>query len=123
VPLEEIAELLHDAAGSRRVLDRHRRRLESRLAELDALLASLARLEREETMTYDVRTKEVAPQQIIGVRIRTRLADIGTEAGQAYGELFAHLGRSGAAPAGPPLALYHGAPSDETRWRWSSASR
>jgi DNA-binding transcriptional MerR regulator len=113
VPLEEIREFLHDAAGSRRVLDRHRRRLESRLAELDALLASLARLEREDTMTYDVRTKEVAPQQVISVRVRTRLADLGMEAGQAYGELFAHLGRAGAAPAGPPLSLYHDGPSDE----------
>jgi DNA-binding transcriptional MerR regulator len=113
VPLEEIAEFLHDAAGQRRVLDRHRRRLEARVSELDTLLASLARLEREETMTYDVRTKEVAPQQVIAIRLRTRLADIGYEAGSAMGELFAHLGRAGAAPAGPPLALYHGAPNDD----------
>ena len=29
------------------------------------------------------------------------------------GELFAHLGRAGAAPVGPPFSLYHGAPSED----------
>jgi DNA-binding transcriptional MerR regulator len=113
VPLEEISEILREPAGSGRVLDRHRRRLESRLEELQALLASLSRLEREDAMTYDVRTKEVAPQQVIGIRLHTRLPDLGAQAGAAMGELFAHLGRSGASPAGPPLALYHGAPSEQ----------
>ncbi len=113
VPLEDIAELLHDPTGGRRVLERHRRRLESRLDQLQTLLASLARLEREDAMTYDVRTKEVAPQQIVAIRLRTRLADIGDETGRALGELFAHLGRAGAAPDGPPFALYHGAPGED----------
>jgi len=113
VPLEEIAECLHDPTGSRRVLDRHRRRLESRRDQLQALLASLDRLEREDAMTYDVRTKEVTPQQIIAIRTRTRLTDLGAEAGRAMSELFGHLGRAGAAPAGPPFALYHGAPTED----------
>jgi effector-binding domain-containing protein len=113
VPLEDVAEFLHDQDGSKRVLDRHRRRLESRLGQLQALLASLAQLEREDTMTYDVRTKEVAPQQIIAIRMHTRLAELGPEAGRAMGELFAHLGQAGAAPDGPPFALYHGAPSED----------
>jgi effector-binding domain-containing protein len=113
VPLEDVAEFLHDPTGSQRVLDRHRRRLESRLGQLQALLASLAQLEREDAMTYDVRTKEVEPQQIIAIRLRTRLADIANEAGRAMGELFGHLGRAGAAPAGPPFSLYHGAPTED----------
>jgi DNA-binding transcriptional MerR regulator len=113
VPLEEISVLLRDPADRRHVLDRHRRRLESRIGELHALLVSLDRLEREDAMTYDVKTKEVAPQQVITVRLRTRLADMGAEAGRAMGELFGHLGRAGATPAGPPLALYHGAPTDD----------
>ncbi len=113
VPLEEIAEILHDPTGSKRVIERQRRRLESRVDQLQGLLASLAQLEREDAMTYDVRTKEVPQQQIISVRTRTRLADLGAEAGRAFGELFAHLGRAGAAPAGPPFALYHGAPSED----------
>ncbi len=113
VPLEDVAEFLRDPAGRKRILERHRGRLESRVSQLQALLASLARLEREDAMTYDVRTKEVPPQQIISIRTRTRLADLGAEAGRAYGELFAHLGRAGAAPAGPPFALYHGAPGED----------
>ncbi len=113
VPLEDVAEFLHDPTGSKLVLDRHRRRLESRLGQLQALLASLAQLEREDAMTYDVRTKEVAPQQIVAIRMRTRLVDIANEAGRAMGELFGHLGRAGAPPAGPPFSLYHGAPSED----------
>ncbi len=113
VPLEEIAEILHDAAGGKRVLDRHRQRLESRVDQLRAFLASLAQLESEDAMTYEVRTKEVAPQQIIAIRLQTRLADLGTEVPRAVGELFAHLDRAGAAPAGPPLALYNGEPGED----------
>jgi effector-binding domain-containing protein len=113
VPLEDVAEFLRDPSGGKRVLDRHRVRLESRLDQLRALLASLARLEREDAMTYDVRTKEVAPQQIISIRIHTRLADIASEAGRALGELFGHTGRAGAAPVGPPFAVYHGGPGED----------
>jgi DNA-binding transcriptional MerR regulator len=113
VPLEEISVLLRDPASRAPVLERHRRRLEARVDELHGLLASLDRLEREDGMAYDVKTKEIAAQQIISVRIRTRLADMATEAGRAFGELFGHLGRAGTAPAGPPLALYHGAPGDD----------
>ena len=113
VPLDEIAELLRDPASGKGVLDRHRRRLESRLEELQGLLTSLARLEREDAMTYDVRTKDIEPQQIIGIRLRTALSSLGTEAGRAFGELFGHAGRAGANLAGPPLALYHGPPGDD----------
>ncbi len=64
-------------------------------------------------MTYEVKTKEIAAQQVIAVRVRTRLAELGSEAGRAMGELFAHAGRAGAAPVGPPFALYHGPPGDD----------
>ena len=113
VLLEEVAEILRDPAGSKGVLERHRRRLEARIDQLQTLLTSLARLEREDDMTYDVRTKEVAPQQIISARFRTRLAALAAEAGRAMGELFGHLGRAGAAPAGPPFGQYHGAPTED----------
>jgi DNA-binding transcriptional MerR regulator len=113
VPLDEIAELLRDPAGGRHVLERHRRRLESRLDQLHALLASLDHLEKEDAMAYDVRTKEVPPQQIISIRFKAPLAGMAAESGRAFGELFAHLGRAGAAPAGPPFGLYHGAPDED----------
>src|SRR5512133_3668860 len=41
VPLEELAELLRDPTARARILDRHRRRLEERVGELQALLVSL----------------------------------------------------------------------------------
>jgi effector-binding domain-containing protein len=113
VPLEEIAEYLRDDASAKGVLERHRRRLESRLDQLRAVLASLDRLEREDAMSYDVKTKEVSAQRIVGIRSRVRLSELGAEAARAFGELFAHLGRAGAAPAGPPLALYHRPPGDD----------
>jgi DNA-binding transcriptional MerR regulator len=113
VPLEELAELLRDPTARARILDRHRRRLEERVDELQALLVSLARLETEDTMTdYEVRTKEVVAQQVIGIRMRSTIPTIGRDAGTAYGELFAHLGRAGAGPAGPPFALYHAEPTE-----------
>ena len=113
VPLEEIAELLRDPAARSRILERHRRRLEERAAELQALLASLARLETEDDMTnYEVRTKEIAAQQVIGIRMRSTIPTIGRDAGIAYGELFGHLGRAGAPPAGLPFALYHAEPTE-----------
>jgi effector-binding domain-containing protein len=59
-----------------------------------------------------VKTKEIAPQQVIGIRLRSTLVEIGRDAGAAYGELFAHLGRAGAPPAGPPLAVYHEEPGE-----------
>jgi DNA-binding transcriptional MerR regulator len=113
VPLEDIARLLRDPAGRAPILDRHRRRLEERVDQLQALLASLARLETEDDMTsYEVRTKEVAAQQVIGIRMRSSIAEIGRDSAAAYGELFGHLGRAGAPPAGPPFALYHAEPTD-----------
>lgn len=114
VPLEEIVELLRDPAGRQPLLERHRRRLEERVDQLHALLASLSTLETEDVMTrYEVRTKDVAPQQVIGIRMTSRIADMSRDAAGAYGELFAHLGRAAAAPAGPPLALYHTEPGDD----------
>jgi DNA-binding transcriptional MerR regulator len=113
VPLEEIAELLRDPSARQGILERHRRRLEDRLGQLQSLLASLDRLETEETMTsYDVRTKEVAAQQVIGIRMASRIADIGRDSGAAYGELYGHLGRAGAPPAGPPFTIYEAEPGE-----------
>ena len=59
-------------------------------------------------MAYEVKTKEVAAQQVLTIRVRARLANLGNEASRAFGEMFGHLGRAQARPAGPPFALYHG---------------
>lgn len=114
VPLEEIAELLRDPTARPRILDRHRRRLQERVAELQALLASLAHHAAEEdAMTrYEVRTKELSPQQIVGIRMPSSVADISRDAQGAYGELFGHLARAGARPAGPAFSIYHAEPGE-----------
>ncbi len=115
VPLEEIGRILcapgPGAAGE--LLERHRTRLAARLEEYRAMLASLETLAKEDSMAYDVKTKEIAAQQVLSIRSRTRLAEIGQEASRAFGEIFAHLGRAQTRPAGPPLALYHGPEFDE----------
>jgi len=116
VPLDEIGRILRAPGpeAARELLERHRARLAARLEEYRAMLASLDALTtEEEAMNYDVKTKELAPQQVLSIRLRTRLADIGGEAGRAIGEMFGHLGRAQLRPAGPPLALYHGPEFDE----------
>jgi len=116
VPLDEIGRILHAPApeAARELLERHRVRLAARLEEYRAALTHLETLVKEEAMAgYDVKTKEIAPQQVLSIRVRTRLASLGEEASRAFGEMFAHLGRVHAGPAGPPLALYHGPMFDE----------
>jgi DNA-binding transcriptional MerR regulator len=115
VPLDEIGQVLRaaGAGAAREVLERHRARLEARIEEYRAMLADVEKLAKEETTSYDARTKEVVPQQMLSIRIRTRLAELGAEGSRAFGEMIAHLGRAQAHPAGPLFALYHGPEFDE----------
>jgi effector-binding domain-containing protein len=48
--------------------------------------------------------KEIPPHRVASVR---RVVPTFADMGQLFGELFAHLGRLGVAPAGPPLAIYY----------------
>ncbi len=129
VPLDEIGQVLHATApgAAREILQRHRGRLAARVEQYRAMLANVERLASEEHAPYAVRTKELVPQQVLSIRLRTRLASLGMDAPRAFGEMIAHLGRAQAHPAGPLFALYHGPEFDEEdldvesrRWRTRS---
>jgi len=115
VPLDEIGQVLHATApgAAREILQRHRGRLAARVEQYRAMLANVERLASEEHAPYAVRTKELVPQQVLSIRLRTRLASLGMDAPRAFGEMIAHLGRAQAHPAGPLFALYHGPEFDE----------
>jgi DNA-binding transcriptional MerR regulator len=128
VPLDEIGRFLcaNTRGAAREILERHHARLEARLEQYRAMLADVEKLANDEAMSYEVRTKELIPQQVLSIRIRKRLADLVNEAPRAFGEMVAHLGRVHAHPAGPPFALYHGSEFDEeavdVEWCVPSAS-
>ncbi len=58
-------------------------------------------------MTYDITTRELAQQPVLSIRERRVQRAIPEFLGGAFDELFGTLGRLGAAPAGPPLVIYH----------------
>jgi len=116
VPLAEIRTILRerDPAVVRRRLDQHRQRLQQRMAETEQALDYLQRLmEQEGTMSYEVQIKQVEPQNIISIRERTSLAELGEVFGRVWGELFGYAGQVGAQPMGPPFCIYHGPDFDE----------
>ena len=55
---------------------------------------------------YEVKVQEVRPQPVAAVRYQLAPAEIGSVMGEAFGRVFAHIGRVGGTPAGPPLAAY-----------------
>ncbi len=112
VPLDEVELLLRarGGAGVRTLLEQHERRVEARLAENRRILTYLRQLlERGEDLTpYVVRTKTVHAQIVASLRTHTSLVAIGGVTAAGFAELYAHVGRAGGRPAGPPLAVYHG---------------
>jgi effector-binding domain-containing protein len=50
---------------------------------------------------------EFPEQPALCMRFRTSMDRIGDDVGNAYGTIFTYLGKVGAEPAGPPLALYY----------------
>jgi effector-binding domain-containing protein len=57
-------------------------------------------------MGYEVVTKDLPDQPVLGMRFKTKLANIGGDIGKGYAAIFGYMGKVGAAPAGPPMALY-----------------
>jgi len=58
-------------------------------------------------MPYEVKLEELTAQPIAAVRYQVAPADISAVMGEAFQRVFAHVGRVGGIPAGPPLAAYH----------------
>ncbi len=61
-------------------------------------------------LTFSITEPEA--QSIVGIRARARLAEIGQAMDSLFRELFEHVQAVGAAPAGPPLSIYHAMQSD-----------
>lgn len=59
-------------------------------------------------MEGSVELKEVAAQNILGIRFRTSVEKIKEDIVAKFGAMFAYLGELGQPPAGMPLALYYG---------------
>jgi effector-binding domain-containing protein len=60
----------------------------------------------------DIERVELQPRTMLGVRDVVALTELSDFFGTAFEAAAAELGRQGAHPAGPPIALYTGDPSD-----------
>ncbi|MFC5380018.1 MerR family transcriptional regulator [Aquipuribacter nitratireducens] len=111
VPLDEIAELLacDDVDLVSKHLERHRERLQQRLADQERMLRFLARLidRKEGVMPYEITVQEVPGQPVAALRCRTDLAGIGAALGEAFRVVAGAVASSGAQPAGAPFVVYH----------------
>ncbi len=58
-------------------------------------------------MPYEIKLEKITVQPIAAARYQVAPADISSAMGEAFQRVFAHVGRVGGIPAGPPLAAYH----------------
>jgi effector-binding domain-containing protein/DNA-binding transcriptional MerR regulator len=117
MPLDEIGQVLRrrDPASVRSALEKHRLRMEARLAEAQSILSFLQRLLTEGenvVMSYEVKVRDLAPQPVVAVRSQCPTAGIQEAVGRSFGALFGYLGQEGIRPAGPPLIAYHSVDRD-----------
>ncbi|MGI9666830.1 MAG: GyrI-like domain-containing protein [Acidimicrobiia bacterium] len=67
-----------------------------------------AHIDQEDRLiTHDVSITEVAPQQVMAIKMQTSLATIGDDFGKGFGILAQGLARQDAVPTGAPLTVYH----------------
>jgi DNA-binding transcriptional MerR regulator len=110
MPLVDIKELVteSDPDKVRTRLDAHRTVLEERI---DRHLHMLRRVEafirKGAILTYDMKTRDVDPVDVIGLTLQTSPESIGADAPRAYGRLYEGLARDGLEPTGPPRLVYH----------------
>lgn len=62
-------------------------------------------------MAHEVKVGRRDAALVLSKWFAVTLADIGRVMGAAFGEVYGHLGASGAAPDGPPFVIYHGTPA------------
>ena len=58
-------------------------------------------------MPYEVKVKELPPQQVAAVKRRTSMEAIGNTVQEGFAALMSAMGKTGLAPAGPPFIVYH----------------
>jgi DNA-binding transcriptional MerR regulator len=111
MPLDDIREVLRapNIAAAKACLEAHLARLRGRIQNTQQALTFLQDLidGKETIMSYDVSIQQLSSQAVLSIRMKTSAKEVGQAAGQAFGELFAYLGRIGVRPVGPPFALYH----------------
>ena len=117
LPLDEIQDLLGraDPDDGRRILSRHRVRLERRVEATLRILAELQRVidgketlvpgRDKETIRFELRIEEVEPRHGLGVRVRARVDEMGTVIPQAIEEVHAFLEGRGLGFAGAPFCI------------------
>ena len=59
------------------------------------------------TSTYPCEILDQAAQPTLTIRRRTSIDNIAQVLGEAYGEIFGHLGEQGVQPAGMPFTMYY----------------
>ncbi len=111
MPLDEIRSLLseRDPAATRARLELHRSRLNDRAEAVRVALGFLTQLieQEAESMEYEVRVRETAPQEIVSVRGHTSVREMPAFFGAAYRDIFRRLGDTGVRPVGPGFSIYH----------------
>jgi DNA-binding transcriptional MerR regulator len=107
MPLDEVRSAIVDRTAVPHLLDRHRERLEQRIAESErALLLLNAFQEGGTTMLTPIEVREVAPPSGLTLELETSLARIGHDLPAAYEQLFALAEKGALRPAGPCFAAY-----------------
>ncbi len=109
MPLDEIRLVIDEAdlQAVRVLVERHRQRVEERIAAYQRALRLLDRLARTaEVAPYDVKVKTIAAQPILYIRAATSLAGMDGSMPLAIEELYAYLERRGIPAAGPDFCAY-----------------
>lgn len=118
MPLDDIRNILDakDQEEAGRRLRAHRERLAERVAAQERMLAYLESIIRrkEIAMSYSIEVTEVEPTHVAGVRMHTDLGHIAGDIYAGLGTLMAAVQRSGNAPSGEPLTVYHDVIDEET---------
>lgn len=109
MPLQEIRLVIDETNPEivRTSLERHRQRVEERIATYQRTLVFLDRLARTaELRPYDVKIKLVAPQPILSIHAATSLAGMDAAMPLAIEELYTYLEYRGISAAGPDFCAY-----------------
>jgi DNA-binding transcriptional MerR regulator len=109
MPLEEIGQVVNepDPERVRELMERHRQRVEDRIAAYRRAATLLDRVVRVgEIPTYEVRVKHVPTQRILYIRAAASLSEMDTTMPAALRELYSYLERVGLHAAGPAFCAY-----------------
>jgi len=108
MPLDEIKEVLRarDVTVRNELIVAHLRRMESRLAETESVVASLRALLDHPLAPIAVEHRSVGPVRAIAIAEQVSIVDLDAWWDAAFRELDAVLATTGIAPTGPRAALY-----------------